>query len=83
MIKCEECLYRKNCQFLASHKKTAVEGCTAFKSESGLKAEAIKEFAERFIDEECAYCSSESDEMIFFKERFDNFLAEMAGGENA
>lgn len=45
--------------------------------------EAIKEFAERFIDEECAYCSSRSDEMIFFKERFDNFLAEMVGGENA
>lgn len=46
------------------------------------KSEAIKEFAERFIDEECAYCSSESDEMIFFKKRFDNLLAEMVGGEN-
>lgn len=45
--------------------------------------EAIKEFAERFIDEECAYCSSGSDEMIFFKKRFDNFLAKMVGGENA
>lgn len=48
-----------------------------------IKSEAIKEFAERFIDEECAYCSSESDEMIFFKKRFDNFLAKRAGGENA
>ena len=46
------------------------------------KSKAIKEFAERFIDEECAYCSSESDEMIFFKERFDNFLAEMVGEQN-
>ena len=47
------------------------------------KSEAIKEFAERFIDEECAYCSSGSDEMIFFKKRFDNFLAKKVGGENA
>lgn len=47
------------------------------------KSEAIKEFAERFIDEECAYCSSGSDEMIFFKKRFDNFLAKLVGGENA
>lgn len=50
MIKCEKCLYRKNCQFLATHKKTTVEGCTAFASESDLKAEAVKEFAERLND---------------------------------
>ena len=49
MIKCEKCLYRKNCQFLATHKKTAVEGCTAFKSESDLKAEAFKEFANMIL----------------------------------
>jgi hypothetical protein len=48
MIKCEKCLYRKNCQFLATHKNTTVEGCTAFESESALKAEVVKEFAERF-----------------------------------
>lgn len=49
MIKCEKCLYRKNCQFLATHKNTTVEGCTAFKSESDLKAEAFKEFADLAI----------------------------------
>ena len=31
-IKCETCLYNKNCQFLASHRNTAVEGCTAYKN---------------------------------------------------
>lgn len=33
---CEKCLYRKNCQFLASHKNSVkngeVTGCTAFES---------------------------------------------------
>ena len=51
MIKCEKCLYRKNCQFLKTHKKTTVEGCTAFESESRLKAEAVKEFAEAYKDQ--------------------------------
>lgn len=44
MIKCEKCLYRKNCQFLATHKNTIVEGCTAFESENDLRIEAVKEF---------------------------------------
>lgn len=49
---CEKCLYKKNCQFLAKHKKAVVEGCTGFLSEdeykTTIKAEAVKEFAERF-----------------------------------
>ena len=32
IVKCETCLYNKNCQFLASHRNTAVEGCTAYKN---------------------------------------------------
>jgi hypothetical protein len=31
-IKCETCLYNKNCQFLAKHKNTIVEGCSAYKN---------------------------------------------------
>lgn len=98
MIKCEECLYRKNCQFLASHKKTAVEGCTAFKSESGLKAEAIKEFAER-LKEMDGYNNHTFDDCasIFISEEYrkgrdekikeiwntiDCLKKEMEGGEN-
>lgn len=26
MDKCEKCLYKKNCQFLATHKRAIVEG---------------------------------------------------------
>ena len=28
---CETCLYNKNCQFLAKHPKTIVDGCTVYK----------------------------------------------------
>lgn len=31
-IKCETCLYNKNCQFLAGHKNTIVEDCSAYKN---------------------------------------------------
>lgn len=48
---CKNCLYRKNCQFLAKHKNAVVENCTAFKSEveyiANIKSEAIKEFADK------------------------------------
>ena len=30
--KCETCLYKKNCQFLAKHKKTEVADCTAYEN---------------------------------------------------
>lgn len=29
-MKCENCIYSKNCQFLATHKRANVEECTAF-----------------------------------------------------
>lgn len=31
-IKCETCLYNKNCQFLAEHRNTIVEDCSAYKN---------------------------------------------------
>ena len=43
---CEKCLYKKNCQFLAKHKQSAVDGCTAFESEAALKAEVAREIFE-------------------------------------
>ena len=54
--KCKECVYRGNCQFILKHKGDIVEGCTAFKSESVIKSEAVREFAERLknkIKTEC------------------------------
>lgn len=35
MGKCKDCLYSKNCQFLAGHKTADVNGCTAFEDRSG------------------------------------------------
>ena len=32
IVKCETCLYNKNCQFLGTHKNAVVEGCTAYKN---------------------------------------------------
>lgn len=43
MERCEKCLYRKNCQYLAKHKTTEVSGCTAFWSEADFKSEIAKE----------------------------------------
>lgn len=31
-VKCETCLYNKNCQLLAKHKNVIVEDCTAYKN---------------------------------------------------
>lgn len=52
-MKCEKCLYRKNCQFIAIHKNIIVDECTNFKSEEEIKLEAVKEFAERFLKIVC------------------------------
>ena len=69
MIKCEKCLYRKNCQFLATHKNTIVEGCTAFESENDLQIKAVKEFAERFENELTQI------EEIYIDEEHENFIS--------
>ena len=41
------------------------------------RAEAIKEFAKRFVNEKCAYCTVDTDEMVFFKKDIDNLVKEM------
>ena len=43
---CEKCLYKDNCQFLAKHNKSTVDGCTAFKSATDLKSEFAMEIIE-------------------------------------
>ena len=43
-MKCEKCLYRANCQFLAKHKGAEVEGCTAFKDATDfVEVETVEE----------------------------------------
>ena len=44
---CEKCLYKYNCQYLAKHKNTIVDGCTAFKSEIDMKSEVIEEYRQK------------------------------------
>lgn len=45
-VKCETCIYRKNCQFLGKHKNAIVEECSAFESEMAIKNEVAKEIFE-------------------------------------
>ena len=80
MIKCEKCLYRKNCQFLATHKNTIVEGCTAFESENDLRIAAAKEFAERLKKK--AYLNDDLaglNYMVVDVDDIDNLVKEMEG----
>ena len=75
---CGKCLYKKNCQFLATHKKVVVEGCTAFESEEEFKAkiklEGCREFAERLKEEAV---KTYYGELVFTEDDFDNLLKEM------
>lgn len=41
MAKCETCIYRRNCQFIAKHGASDITGCTAYYDESDIKREAI------------------------------------------
>jgi hypothetical protein len=82
MIKCEKCLYRKNCQFLATHKNTIVEGCTAFESENDLRIEAAKEFADLAIKRICENVTPIPQQRYLIKmciEEIENTKKEMAG----
>ena len=43
---CENCLYKRNCQYLAKHHHSIIDSCTAFKSEADLRAEVAMEIFE-------------------------------------
>lgn len=44
---CEKCLYRNNCQFIATHENyKTVTGCTAFRSEQQIKSDVAREIFE-------------------------------------
>lgn len=45
---CEKCLYRSNCQFLATHKKSVVKSCTVFRSEADFKTEIAMDVIDEF-----------------------------------
>ena len=36
--RCETCLYNKNCQFLAKHRKAIVTGCTVYRNAADVVA---------------------------------------------
>lgn len=89
-MKCEHCIYRKNCQFLAKHKKVKVSGCTAFVSEVDFvkkaKAEAVREFAER-LKEQAFECDisfglgSQRIRQAVAVDDIDNLVNELVKGE--
>ena len=63
--KCETCLYNKNCQFLATHRRVIIEGCTAYKNSADVvevkhgKWIVLAEFADKSICTECSICGEE------------------------
>lgn len=91
MIKCETCIYRKNCQFLAKHKKVEVIGCDAFVSEielvTKIKWETVREFAKRLRDKACNHLveydeGGWSDKVSAVKiDEIDDLVKEMTGGD--
>ena len=68
---CETCLYNKNCQFLAKHPKTIVDGCTVYKDATNV-VEVVRckdcKYAFMTIDgEEVKYCDMfDSDYGVYF-----------------
>ena len=50
-MKCENCLYKKNCQFLTKYKNADIDDCTAFVNEiefvTKIKTNTIREFSDR------------------------------------
>jgi hypothetical protein len=59
MVKCETCIYRKNCQFLGRHPKAEIAECTAYESEEKLKNEAAREILDA-LNEYTQHMLSES-----------------------
>jgi hypothetical protein len=80
-MKCEKCLSRTNCQFLGTHKKAIVEDCTAFRSEeqyvAKIKAEAIKEFAEKIYRSRAMYGQKDKFNKTVFLNIVDQIAKEM------
>lgn len=52
-MKCEKCLYNRNCVYLSRHPKNInrIADCSCFESRNKLRAEAVKEFAERLCED--------------------------------
>lgn len=85
MDKCEKCLYKGNCQFLETHKRAIIEGCTAFKSEAELRAEVIDEFVKRLLDAfpECHRGGNLCPAIYYddYREIIEELASDMKGGE--
>lgn len=48
-MKCKGCIYRKNCQYLAKHNPSGIDGCTAYKSEADFKREVACELFDEIM----------------------------------
>lgn len=73
---CETCLYNQNCQFLAKHPKTIVDGCTAYKDATNMvevvRCKDCKHFHESKEFEDEYYCGfhGEEDEAEVFPDGY-------------
>lgn len=55
MDKCEKCLYKENCQFLATHKKAIIADCTAYKDATNV-VEVVRCKNCKYFDDEDFFC---------------------------
>ena len=69
-IKCETCLYNKNCQFLAKHRNTIVEDCSAYKNVADVVEVVygewlIVEYNDGSVFKECSNCGARKQQRYY------------------
>lgn len=68
MDKCEKCLYKENCQFLATHKKAIVADCTAYKDATNVVEVVRCKDCYLRNTEACPFCFWDCGELMGYTE---------------
>lgn len=64
-IACETCLYKKNCQFLAKHKRTVVSDCTAYENAADMVMLCHGYWVPELSSEAPLYACSECHKLVY------------------
>lgn len=68
MDKCEKCLYKENCQFLATHKGAIVADCTAYKDAANVVEVVRCKDCYLRNTEACPFCFWDCGELMGYTE---------------
>lgn len=60
IVKCATCLYKKNCQFLATHKRTVVSDCTAYENAEDMVKLRHGHWVHKNNEMYCSVCGEEA-----------------------